>query len=328
MHIRSFIAPNMSQALQEVRKALGRDAVILGSRDVPEGIEVTAAIEEREEDSPPPSLGPVVRHHAEPDLPGSPDLPEEAERLLRAVAFHGAPVEVNEQICRGAAGADAPSLLLSLAAGLDATFRFRALSTGTPDCVILVGPPGAGKTVVAAKFAVEAALRGRQLKLATTDIERPGGEMRLMELAELVDNRPIRLAPGRRMEWSGPRLIDTEGVNPFDRRDMRRLRDTIAINGAEPVLVLPAGGDPYEYEDIAHAFAELGVRRLIATRLDTARRVGGLLAAAASGLAFAEAGASPVIADGLYPMTPTALARVVLQDPDGSVDFEEHRMRA
>ncbi|MEC9346286.1 MAG: hypothetical protein VYB54_08665 [Pseudomonadota bacterium] len=326
MHIRSFTAPNMSQALQEVRKALGRDAVILGSRDVPEGIEVTAAIEDRAEETPPPSLGPVVRHYQEE--PDEPELPAEAERLLRAVAFHGAPVEVNELICRGAASSEAPSLLLSLAAGLDATFRFRPVSSSQPDCLILVGPPGAGKTVVAAKFAVEAALRGRALKLATTDIERPGGEMRLMELAELVDNRPIRLAPGRRMEWSGPRLIDTEGVNPFDRADMRRLRDTTIINAAEPVLVLPAGGDPYEYEDIAHAFAEIGVRRLIATRLDTARRVGGLLSAAATGLSFAEAGASPVIADGLYPMTPTALARVVLQDPDGAIDLEEHRMRA
>lgn len=319
MHIRSFTAPSMSDALRQIRAALGVDAVILGSRDVAEGIEVTAAIDAPEPE--PLELSPAAGFAAE-------ELPLEAERLVRAVAFHGAPVELNERICRVAAEIDDPSLKLSLAAGIEDVFSFRPLSGAPHHCIALVGPPGAGKTVVAAKLAVEAALAGRSLKIATTDIERPGGEMRLMELAQLLDNRPLRLAPGRRLDWSGPRLIDTEGVNPFDRHELERLAETVAVNDAEPVLVLPAGGDPYEYEDIAHAFSRIGVRRVVATRLDTARRIGGLLAAAGTGLAFAEAGASPVIADGLYPLTPLALAQVILHDPDGAVDLEEDRIRA
>lgn len=332
MRIRTFTARSMSEALRLVRQELGRDAVILGNRDVAEGVEVTAAID--------PSDAPVTDSFQVQDRDLGPNvlplevnddedqLPEEAERLLRAVAFHGAPLEVNEKLCRRAAQVNDPSLMVSLAAGVEDVFRFMPFGRPSDNALVLVGPPGAGKTVVAAKYAVESVLSGRPLKIATTDIERPGGEMRLMELAEILDNRPVRLTPGRRLEWSGPRIIDTEGVNPFDDSDIQKLRETIEINDAEPVLVLPAGGDPYEYEDIAYVFAELGVTRLVATRIDTARRIGGILAAASTGLNFAAAGASPVIADGLYPLTPTALARLILNDPDGAAELDEDRKHA
>lgn len=332
MRIRTFTARSMSEALRLVRQELGRDAVILGNRDVAEGVEVTAAIDPTDE---PVSesfqiqdrdLGPNVLPLEVND--DEDQLPEEAERLLRAVAFHGAPLEVNEKLCRRAAQVNDPSLMVSLAAGVEDVFRFMPFGRPSDNALVLVGPPGAGKTVVAAKYAVESVLSGRPLKIATTDIERPGGEMRLMELAEILDNRPVRLTPGRRLEWSGPRIIDTEGVNPFDDSDIQKLRETIEINDAEPVLVLPAGGDPYEYEDIAYVFAELGVTRLVATRIDTARRIGGILAAASTGLSFAAAGASPVIADGLYPLTPTALARLILNDPDGAAELDEDRKHA
>ena len=69
------------------------------------------------------------------------------------------------------------------------------------------------------------------------------------------------------------------------------------------MLVLPAGGDPAEAADLAEAFAGVGASRLLATRLDTARRLGAILAAAdAAPLASATAVASPHVADGLAPI--------------------------
>ena len=73
--------------------------------------------------------------------------------------------------------------------------------------------------------------------------------------------------------------------------------------------MLPAGVDAAEAADIAGAFAEGGASLLVATRLDVARRLGGVVAAAKSaGLALAEAGIGPGAADGLTPLTPAFLA--------------------
>ncbi len=73
--------------------------------------------------------------------------------------------------------------------------------------------------------------------------------------------------------------------------------------------MLPGGLHPAEAAELAAAFAEAGAALLIATRLDQARRLGGVLAAADAGrLALAEAGMGPGAADGLAPLTPALLA--------------------
>ena len=45
MKIVRHIAPDMRQAMRSIREQLGEDAVILSSRKVPEGVEVTAAVD-------------------------------------------------------------------------------------------------------------------------------------------------------------------------------------------------------------------------------------------------------------------------------------------
>jgi flagellar biosynthesis protein FlhF len=83
---------------------------------------------------------------------------------------------------------------------------------------------------------------------------------------------------------------------------------------ARIVLVLPGGMDTAEAADLAAAFAAMGAGQLVATRLDQTRRLGGILAAAASGrLALTEAGIGAGAADGLVPLTPAFLAERLLQ---------------
>ena len=87
-------------------------------------------------------------------------------------------------------------------------------------------------------------------------------------------------------------------------------------SGAEPVLVFAAGGDVAEAAEIATCFGALGVRRMVATRLDIARRLGAAIAAAEAGpFAFSDVSFSPQVARGMKPLTPQALARLVLRDP-------------
>ena len=64
--------------------------------------------------------------------------------------------------------------------------------------------------------------------------------------------------------------------------------------------------------EIGDTFAALGASRLLVTKLDAARRLGGFLAAAAAGLAFAEAGIGPTIGRGLAPLGAGGLTRLLL----------------
>ena len=67
---------------------------------------------------------------------------------------------------------------------------------------------------------------------------------------------------------------------------------------------------------MARAFAEIGATRLLVTRLDTARRLGGMLAAAsAANLRLCDVGIGPHLADGLSPLNPLALARLLAAAP-------------
>jgi flagellar biosynthesis protein FlhF len=103
-------------------------------------------------------------------------------------------------------------------------------------------------------------------------------------------------------------LIDAPGVDLFDSAQRRLIGDLAAAAGARVAMVLPAGLDPAEAADLATASQAAGASLLIATRLDQARRLGGILAAADTGLAMAEAGVGPHAADGLVPLTAALLA--------------------
>jgi flagellar biosynthesis protein FlhF len=222
--------------------------------------------------------------------------------------------------------------VLALAGALDAAFSFAPLGPGfgggrDPRPVILIGPPGAGKTVTAAKLAAQARLARRATAMITTDTLRTGAVEQFAGYAALLGVSPrVADGPGALKESVAAahgvalKLIDTTGANPFDAADMARLRDFIAAADAEPVLVLPAGMDADEAADTALAFAGLGATRLVATRLDTARRLGGLLTAAdAANLRLCDVGTGPHLADGLCPLNPLALARVLAAAPGDRV---------
>ena len=81
------------------------------------------------------------------------------------------------------------------------------------------------------------------------------------------------------------------------------------------VPVFAAGNDPLESAEAASVCREAGATRCIVTRTDTARRLGGLLAVAAAGLAVSDIGVSRAIAHGLAPATPARVAEMLLAAP-------------
>ena len=107
----------MSEAMRQVRDALGEDAVIIATRNRHGGVEITAAVEQ-------PAPAPVPA--AAPLAPASPSASGMAgvERLAQALAFHGVPKRLNERLCLAAAALNSADPVLALAGAIDATFAF------------------------------------------------------------------------------------------------------------------------------------------------------------------------------------------------------------
>jgi flagellar biosynthesis protein FlhF len=297
MRLKVYRAPRMADAMARVRAELGPDALILASRQVGDGVEVTAALEP-EDDLPAPSLAPVY------------DPPSHA-----ALSFHGVPVALHAALGHG-----------DLAARLGTTFAFAPLPLSASDRpLLLTGPPGAGKTLTTAKLAARLVMSGVTPLVISADGRRAGATeqlvvfTRVLNIDLVVADHPISLGRALARRPRGvPVLIDAPGLDPFDPGQAEELRTLAAVAGATTVLVMQAGLDTAEAADLAQAHAELGATLMIATKLDLTRRLGSVLSAADAGrLALTEAGVGPGVADGLISLTNVELAtRLLANVPD------------
>ncbi len=273
----------MTTAMALVRSNLGPDALILSTRRVREGVEVTAALD-------------LV-----PDEPASP-IPDTARNV--ALDWHGVPRRLIDLLPPG-----------RLADCLPKALSFGVLPNADAAPLLLAGPPGAGKTLTIAKLATRLVIAGRTPLVVTADDQRAGAPeqlaayTRLLGLTLVVASAPLPLsrALARRQE-NAPVLIDTPGLDPFDPSARDELLNLAATAQATTVLTLPTGLDPAEAQEIAEAFIQAGATLLIATRLDLCRRLGGVLAAASAGLTMTEAGIGSGAANGLRSLTPDFLA--------------------
>ena len=226
--------------------------------------------------------------------------------------FHDAPPRLVYRLLeRKVRKADAFHLLES---GLKALLKFSTLPQAARTRLMLVGPPAADKTTLIGKLAA----RGTTpvARVLTTDIVRPGGVEQLVEFLTVLGIDPERvdlMAPEVSVPATGPLLIDTAGLDAADTEGFAALGRLAAATGAEPVLVIPALLDASEARAFAEAALAIGAKRVIATRLDIARRLGALLAAADAGLAIAGGSVTQHFAFGLKPLSATVLTNHILE---------------
>lgn len=332
MRLKIFTADTMKAALALVREALGDDAIIINNVEEDGKVKITAAIEipapkvsPRKAPKPRPKPSPVQRSLKELEQEDHTD----SISLSYFLAHHGVEKPMMRRILETAAAFDEDRNINALAKALDTMFHFSPLNNDYQDRpVMLVGPPGAGKTVTTAKLASQAVLSGRAIRLINTDTIRTGGTAQLEGYAEALKTtvieapEPALLTAAIKTNRQSHELviIDTMGYNPFDCDEMAELHRFILAYDVEPLLVIAAGNDPVEAQEIAETYMNLGVRRFIATRLDVARRYGSLLATAASmDLAFAGVGITPYLAKGIERIDANNLARLLTRIPDRKI---------
>jgi flagellar biosynthesis protein FlhF len=295
MRVKLFQTATMAEAIAQIRAELGADAIILEQHRTRHGVEVTAALEPDE----PLLIQPLTS--AAPFAPPGP------------LDFHNIPQELLGSLARG-----------PLEQNLAEALSFTTLPAGRERPLLLSGPPGAGKTLTTAKLATRMVLSGIPPLVITTDGQRAGAVEQLASFTRVL-GVTLAVAPTQAMLAKAlthrnpgqPVLIDTAGCDPFNPEQARHLHQLVIQAGADMTLVMPAGLDPAEAGDLARAFAALGARFLLPTRLDAARRLGSVLMAAKAGpLALTEAGIGPEVADGLQAITPEALAARLLAAPN------------
>ena len=310
MRLRTFSAPTLDDAITMVRDALGEEAVIVSTYQSRRGrgAQVTAALDETDDDEALASTIATEESQTEPD--------DEIAHVLR---FHRLDNALTRRIAREARSLGRDDTVLALAGALDSHLAFTNLPSHSDVPVMVVGPPGMGKTVTVIKIAARAVLEGRRVHVLTTDTVRSGAFEQLAAMTSMMDvplratETPADLRTAlNEIRGTDLVLIDTPGCNPFAPSEIDDLKAFAAAGSARQVLVLSAGGDSADIADAAEIFSAAGADALHVTRLDCARRYGGIIAAAvAGGMPIAEASATPFVANGLSSLNPVSLARLL-----------------
>jgi flagellar biosynthesis protein FlhF len=167
--------------------------------------------------------------------------------------------------------------------------RVATLPTQAGGMVVLIGPPGAGKSTTLAKLAVrEVLMHGADsLALITTDTARLGSAEQLRSLGRLlgvathavVDAEELLLVTAA-LSRKRLVLIDTAGVPARSAEALSELRALLtAAPGANSLLVLPASAQDAVLADCLNGLRTLLPHSAVLTRLDEVRSLGGALGA-------------------------------------------------
>ncbi|MEL6829658.1 MAG: flagellar biosynthesis protein FlhF-like protein [Pseudomonadota bacterium] len=328
MRMKMFAAESLEAAKAMIFAEMGDDAIILSEREVPGGVEVRAATDKLGGGMVPSESRILSRLAGRQDIRPS-DNPIR-NRVRDSLLWHGAPQRFAERVADAGtkANIERGDPTLAIGAGLDAILHCDPIPALPHRDIVLVGPPGHGRTATAAKLARRASVAGLNLYPVAADLDATAGGAQLAAYLEQEQDRIRSVATPdalfatlKELRSSGRRcIIDLPAIVPFDHEDMASLQDLVAVINAEPVLVMSAEGHPEDQAEAARAFARVGVSRAIVTKLDVTKRRGGIVAAlSAARIGLAHLAVTPFIGGGLVPATPNRLAQLLTEDAPAHV---------
>ena len=214
----------------------------------------------------------------------------------------------------------------TLADGLDNVLSFGFLPDATQTPLAFGGASGSGKTLVLAKLAARYILAEEHKNSPPPLIiacDHTAGSF--AKLSALLQPYNIPIIQGstseiladavQHKEPGQPILVDLPGICVYSPVSMSKMMQMVERVGATLSLVLPAGLDAEESADIGYAFAQHGATTMVASKMDQAGRVGGIIAAAACGLSLTYGSCSSSIVGGLVPLNAGILANRLLTLP-------------
>jgi len=200
-----------------------------------------------------------------------------AARLLKEVASEITAGRVPEPLSLGEMVARKLSGLITVSGAV------RVERTGRSRVVALVGPTGVGKTTTVAKLAGEFSVcQGRKVGLITIDTYRIAAVQQLKTIADIVgvplktvlttEELQAALADFRDKDMV---IIDTAGRGQRDEFKMNELGAFVqAAHPDETHLVLAATARPKNLREVLGRFSQVGVDRLVLSKVDEAEGIG------------------------------------------------------
>jgi flagellar biosynthesis protein FlhF len=294
MQLRTFDAASLADAQSRVRASLGDEALILSTEPLAGGIRITAAIEPEDD------LAELLcAAEAGPD-----------PRLGALMSFHGVPVGLRAELAVDAGGAD---LQVALARALEPRLH------AAPEAArrLFLGLPGHGKTLASARFARRLTAAGTPPRVVVVEgpDDPPDGRLEAWLAASGLAVRKVQTpsALAEAAAGPGPLVVDAPGISPARSRGAARLRALVEAAGdVAATLVLSAEAAPVDLLETAADFLTLGCRAVLLTKLDLARRYGGLVALACGGVGLLPASVSGRVDDAPAVLKPTGLARLLV----------------
>ncbi|HUU83364.1 MAG TPA: flagellar biosynthesis protein FlhF [Phycisphaerae bacterium] len=392
MKLKTFQARTMAQVLAQVKRALGRDAVILHTRTFTQGglfgwgghpvVEITAARHNADVPVYDPTAkaagkrpgqngnagrasSSVAPARPAPDTVGLAaelgDLKELVHELVRETRRSRDPAlpeelfdtylrlvqgRVSDEVARqlilqvadelGESGLRDPAAVRRRLADYVQTMLPTSgpiqLADGPgPTVIALVGPTGVGKTTTIAKLAANSHLRQhRKVGMITVDTYRIAAVEQLRTYAQIIDVplevvlTPTQLrAALERLADRDLIFIDTAGRSQNDVLRMNELRCYLEQAKPHEVhLVLASTASQQVVDQVLERFGDLGVNRVIFTKLDEAIGFGVILTSlqtAGAQLSYVTTGQD--VPDDIEVGQATRVAELILgESPDGAAD--------
>jgi flagellar biosynthesis protein FlhF len=290
MRIKTITAPKMADALSIIRQQLGPEALILGTRKVPgqngeQTLEITAAVNEPE-----PASHPTAETFTPAPRRPAPATPKLADILQQ----HGLAPDLITKFTAALPGLEsagfnqAEALEMLLAKLIPFKPVADLLTPGQAH--LFIGPPGAGKTTLIAKLAVQTKNSGRSVGMLSLDNQKIAGFEPLAITAETLGDHAHLIASPTDLRTAaqalGPRhilLIDTPGLNPYNPQAATALYQRLQGLGIPLVthLVLPADMNAEDMAALPIATHRFNLTSLAVTRLDCTTRYGAVATTAA-----------------------------------------------
>ena len=319
MKIKKIIAPNMMQALSQIKLELGDDAIIISNEKTSDGqILVTAAVDESFD----------IDFDINDDIEIlDKNVKFQDNRIRECLNYHGVVDNLTDKILSLSRQVAIENNLSNdkrvLVESFQKIFGFCDILDLKNPIKLFMGTPGSGKSTAIAKTATQAKINKIKTCIISTDNVRAGANQQLEAFAKILEldfyfckNEKVLFDTLQNIKSSYQLiLIDTPGINPFIENEVEKvakISETIKHDG---IVILDAGRNPYETVEIADIFVSLGAKYLLPTRLDLTRRIGSIISVAGCcNLNFCAASVSSSIARGLAPIDSQSLAKLILNE--------------